>query len=190
MRRANRICAVLAGVFLPLAFVSGGAQADNVTANMDVTLTILPGCSFGFTSNGKGGDGSISFKQVTELNKDISGDTTLYVRCSAGSDVQYTIAMDKGLHYGNNSRNMQMGGDTAKRIGYKICLPTEAGGANGCGTVWGDGRGWGTAYSAKWDKSDNVKNIPVHVVVPAVKTNLTAGDYTDTVTLQFTWPQQ
>jgi len=190
MRRASGICAVLAGVFLPLAFVSGGAQAGNMNANMDVTLTILPGCSFGFTSNGKGGDGSFNFGQVSDLNAGIEPKPyNLYVQCSKGSSVKYTITMDKGQHYANGTRNMQRDGATDK-VPYKICLPAEAGGSAGCGTVWGDGTALGKSYVGAWDQSGDVKDIAFDLVVPPLKGGLPAGDYTDTVTLQITWPQQ
>jgi len=189
MPSANKVYNILAAGFMlaASAFAAGGARADNTTAQMDVTLTILPGCSFGFNTDGKTGDGSFNFGQVSDLNAGIDPKPyNLYVQCSKGSTVKYTITMDQGQHYANGTRNMQRDGATDK-IPYKICLPAEAGGAAGCGTIWGDDTTLGKSYVASWDQSGNVKNIAFDLVVPPLKGGLPAGDYTDTVQLQIKW---
>jgi len=176
---------IMAGLFLSSALFAGGqnvAFADNTTATMNITLEISPGCRISYQNSfAEGSTGTIAFKNVIGLDKDYSANIPLYISCSAGQKVSYTISMDKGRNFQNGTRNLAY---STHFIPYKICTTAD------CSTLWGDGTaGVGQPFKGQWDGTtdNNYKPQDVWAVVPAQPgVALYPGTYSDTVTAQIT----
>ncbi|WP_422059831.1 spore coat U domain-containing protein [Sphingopyxis sp.] len=177
----RRVLAALLAVVASGGGLFSPAQAET-SANFDVTATVTPGCrvdALGGSGNA-GTIGTLDFGQDSSLSTashsaTTTGNQAIRVRCTPGVTLMMTI--DGGAHAASGQRHLQRGADPASRILYSLCSdaacnqPIAIGGS--------------TAVTATTANGEDIR-LPVHarLTLPGA---LTAGTYTDRLTVTLSW---
>lgn len=149
------------------------AQTNNTTANLNVELTITPGCSIGFDSGSNGEAGTVSFGSFINLDTPKTEKINLNVRCSKDAGIKYHVGINGGSSKEYTKRTLV--NENGKTIAYKICKDSA------CQGIWGDS-GSDIVSSSEFTQGDTMDTHPVYVQVPAQPgIPLYPGLYKDTV---------
>lgn len=149
------------------------AQTNNTTANLNVELTITPGCSIGFDSGSNGEPGTVNFGSFINLDQPQTRTINLNVRCSKDAGIKYHVGINGGNSKDYTKRVLV--NENKKAIAYKICKDSA------CQKIWGDS-GSDMVSSSEFAQGDTMDTYLVYVQVPAQPgIPLYPGVYKDTV---------
>ena len=160
---------------------AGNAHAET-SRTFQVSAAIQAGCAVvGFGTSGNAGHvGTLNFGTDSSLSTathtaDISATQSIILRCTPG--VSLRMAIDGGQHVASGARYLQLGANTAARLGYTLCADA------GCNTPLGISQQVGiTVTSANM----NDVRLPVfgRLILPG---NRPPGIYSDIVTVTLTF---
>ncbi len=165
---SRALVAMSAPVLLALASAAG---AGTKTTTFQVSANVLKNCLV--TAN------DLAFGDYVPSEGDISGQTTVDVRCTSGVD--YTVALDFGVNGGTDAaRFMSDGSQSLEYNLYRNAGETE---------VWGDGSGSSFTVGGTGGGMGVANAIDVYGVLPDSTANQAVfdGTYTDTITVTVTY---
>jgi len=178
-------------LWLAAGMMAGLLQAqaqttNNTTANLNVSLDIVPGCSLGFGSTGNGEAGSVNFGSFINLDTAQPQQIDLNVRCSKGTNIKYNVGLDAGKNatdgtYKTRNLAATAGGET-RLIAYNIYKDSAH------SQLWGPVGSADVLGPVTYPDASDLEKHTVYLLVPA-KTGeaLYPGTYTDTVVATVTW---
>lgn len=164
----------LSGIVL-LGFLSAqhASYANTITGNLNVKLTIAPGCQVSGGATSGVDFGTLDFGTWSLLNQNIDAQqdigSQVSLACSTGEP--YTIELDNGQNF-SSTRQMANGGNY---VGYELYQDSNR------------SQRWGTGVEALAATGDGT--VQSHIVygrVP-VQTVQPAGTYTDMVVVTVSW---
>ena len=171
---------LLSGLCVVLGFAAPSAQAQTVTADFDVTITITASCDI---SSGTNGIAELAFGSKDSFQTDVIGTTDLKVTCTKGA--VYDIGLDAGSNPstpGDVSTRRMKGVSTSPVNNESDYVPYNLFKDSGNTLVWGN------TIDTNTLKSTGTGAQQTHVIYGLVpSTNHTVGDYKDTVTATVTF---
>lgn len=149
------------------AFVSTPALAASATNTMPVSVNIINSCTIAASP--------MAFGTLTSIggsNVDTSADVALV--CTSGA--AYDVSMDFGTHVASGQRYLANTTDATKKIPYNIYSNS------GRTATWGNTGGTG-GDTVSGVATSGLLTIPAYGRIPASASPVSAGAYTDTVTV-------
>lgn len=152
------------------ALVGGPANAATDDDTFDVSIEIEAACSVT-----AGGDSDIDLGTVASTATDLSGSSTITVKCS--NTVPYYVGLSPSNSATDGAGEMDPSGDSPDTVPYQLRSTSGS-----SGTVWGD-----TATSSSVGNgvsgTGNGEDQDLTVYVTAEDANYAPDSYSDTVTV-------
>lgn len=149
------------------AIAATPAFAGTATNNMPVSVNVINSCTVAASPMNFGGVTSIGGAPIN---------TTSSIALTCTNGASYDVALDNGTHASGSQRNLANGAVT---IPYNIYL--DAGRTSAWGNTSGTNTVAGTAGVT------GVVALTAYGQIPASASSVTAGSYTDTVTVTVTF---
>jgi len=150
------------------ALTSTSAFAATASNTMDVSVNVINSCTVAASPMAFGGVNSIG-------GTDIDTTATIVLTCTNGAN--YVVGLDNGTHSVGAQRNLANAGGTTIPYGIFTNVARNA--------AWGSNPGVDTV--AGTSGATGVSTLTAYGRIPASATTVTAGTYTDTVTVTVTF---
>lgn len=158
----------IAAAALALALATTGARAETASTDFDVTVTIISTCSITVPAAT-----GVHFGSVASTATAVEAEGQLNVNCTPGTG--YQVALDAGLNADGDIQARAMSG-TGGTIRYQLYRD------GGFSSVWGSTDSVDTVGGSG---TGSVQEIPVYGRLE--NANVSAGNYTDTITATITY---
>lgn len=157
------------GIAAVAAASAAPAFAGTATNNMPVSVNVLNSCTVSATP--------MAFGSPTAIGgADIDTTSTVSLTCTNGAN--YDVALDAGLNASGTQRRMSNGATTPTYVNYGIYKDAAR------TTTWGSAVGATQAGNAG---TSGLVSLTAYGRIPSTAASVTAGNYTDTVTVTVTF---
>jgi spore coat protein U-like protein len=173
-------CKALAGIALIAWPAAACAQSAVTSAPMLVQAEVVEGCQIGTASSGQAGHvATLQFPSASGLESgtkhaSTSAGQVATIRCTIGTDL--TIRYDAGQYASGGMRRMRLG-SSDHYLAYDLCSDAACSPPIAANAP--------TERTISESESQNIR-LDIHGQV-TLSGNHAAGQYTDTVTITFSW---